>query len=338
MATIKEVAARARVSVGTVSNVLSGVAPVSPKLRERVEDAIRRLDYHPNHAARSLKSRHTRTLGMMVSDITNPFFPLLVRGAEDAAMRQGYSLTVLNTDDRLDRERQAVSFFRMRRADGLLAVVSSESGGGAHLREAMRSGMRLVCVDRVPPHFAADAVVVNNRKGSLICLRHLISRGHRRIGVITGPRTLETAVERLAGYRQALEEAGLPYDAGLVREGDFRLESGYRLAKDLCLAHPRPTAIFAGNGMMGLGVVKALDELHLDCPSDVALAVFDDVPAAEILRPHLTVVSQPAYQMGTQAVELLLRRISGEAGSSRPVRIELEPELIIRESTTGPAR
>jgi LacI family transcriptional regulator len=331
--TIKEVARRARVSVGTVSNVISGTCPVSPELRARVERAIGDLDFHPNHFARSLKSRRSHTLAIVISDITNPFFPLVVRGAEDAASKSGYLLTIFNTDDQLERERQIFSVLRMRRVDGVLVVVSPESGEGTHISEMVAAGVPVVCLDRVPPNTKVDSVLVDNVKGSRICVRHLIGMGHRRIGVISGPHKLQTARDRVKGYRQALREAGIPYSAGLLREGDFRTESGYRLAKDLCLTYPRPTALFALNGTMGMGAYKAIEEMSLACPNDVALAVFDDVPGGDVFRPHLTVISQPTYEIGYRGADLLIQRLANRISLKRPLSVILEPELKIREST-----
>ncbi len=333
MATIKEVARRARVSVGTASNVISGTAPVGAELRDRVERAIRELNYHPDHIARSLKSRSTKMLAIVISDITNPFFPLVVRGAEDAASKLGYLLTIFNTDDQFERERDVFAVLRMRRVDGVLVVVSPDSDRGTHLDEMIAAGVPVVCLDRVPRGVTVDSVLVDNVKGGLICVRHLLAMGHRHIAVISGPRKLQTARDRLEGYRRALREAGIPYNAALVREGDFRFESGYRLAKDLCLTHPRPTALFALNCTMGMGAFKAIHELALRCPEDVALAVFDEVPGGEVFQPHLTVVSQPAYDIGYRAAALLIQRLTGQADSDQPLALTLEPELKIRQST-----
>jgi len=333
MATIKEVAKRARVSVGTVSNILSGTSAVSPELRERVERAIADLNYHPNHIARSLKSRRSHTLAIVVSDITNPFFPLVVRGAEDAARKLGYLLTIFNTDDDLEREQEVFSLLRMRRVDGILVVVTPESGESTHIPETIASGIPVVCLDRIPENIAVDSVLVDNVKGARICIRHLTGMGHRRIAVISGPRKLQTARDRVEGYRQALHEAGFAHEDALLREGDFRFESGYRLAKDLCLEHPRPTAIFALNCMMGMGAYKAVQELSLNMPEDMALAVFDNVPGNDLLRPQLTVVSQPAYDIGYRATDLLIRRIVHSIPDERPVSLLLEPELKIGQST-----
>jgi LacI family transcriptional regulator len=335
MATIKDVAKRAGVSMGTASNVIRGSATVKRPLRERVEEAIRDLGFQPNHAARSLKSSRSHTLGMVISDITNPFFPLLVRGAEDAALEHGYLLNTFNTDDRVERERTIFSMLRQRRVDGVMAVVAPSPDPPAHLQHIMDTGVPLVCLDRMPADLRVDSVLVDNVRGAAMCVRHLISMGHRTIGVISGSPSLQTAQDRVAGYRLALSESGIPFNSALIREGNFRPESGHTLTKDLCLSIPVPTALFVTNGTMGMGALKAVQELGLRCPQDIALAVFDDVPGADVFRPQLTVVSQPAYQMGYQGTGLLIQRITGHTESTEPIRIVLQPELKIRESTNG---
>jgi LacI family transcriptional regulator len=190
-------------------------------------------------------------------------------------------------------------------------------------------------MDRLPLKIRVDSVLVGNVKGALMCLRHLTDLNHQLIAMITGPLELQTSRERVKGYKLGLAEAELPFQEQLFRVGDFRFDSGYRLAKDLCLGYPRPTAIFVANGTMGLGAVKAIQELGLRCPEEIAIAIFDDVPGGDVLRPRLTVVSQPAYALGFKATELLLNRISCQNQDKKPIAVTLEPELIIRESTAG---
>ena len=332
--TIKDVAKRAKVSVGTVSHVLSGLAPVRPKLQDRVRKAIHDLDYHPNSVARSLKTRQTKMLGMVISDITNPFFPQLVRGAEDAAAEHGYVLVTFNTDDRVEREKQVLSVVMARRMDGILLVVAPNPGDSSHLNSVIEAGFPIVCLDRIPRGISVDSVAIDNVKGAAACVRHLIQTGHTRIGIITGSMGLQTAQDRLRGYEQAFREAGLPVNRKLICKGDFRVESGYCLGKKLLFARDRPTAIFASNGSLGLGVLKAFNELRLECPRDVALAIFDDIPGADSFRPHLTALCQPGYQIGYQGAKLIIQRIEGKLPKKR-IRVVLEPELKARESTLG---
>jgi LacI family transcriptional regulator len=204
-----------------------------------------------------------------------------------------------------------------------------------YIDRLVSDGIPVVCIDREPNSKRAfDSVAVDNVKGARVCVQHLIMRGHTRIAIITGPLALQNARERLEGYELAHAEAGLEIDRDLVVEGDFRMQSGVRLSKDLLLRHRRPTALFVTNGMMTIGVLQALEEMGMFCPQDVALASFDDLPIAAVFRPHLTCVSQPCYQIGYQGADLLLQRLRGELPSARPVSIRLDPELIIRESTS----
>lgn len=333
MVTIKDVAKLARVSVGTVSNVVSGAVPVSTDRRNRVLEAIRKLDYHPNAVARSLKLRRTKMLGMIISDITNPFFPQVVRGAEDTALQRGYLLITFNTDDRIEREKQVLTVLRTRRVDGVLLVIAPNSGDISHIHGALGSGIAMVCLDRLPIGVQVDSVTVDNTSGAKECVRHLLSLGHRNIAIITGPNTLQTARERLQGYMEAYQEAGIPVSPEWVLEGDYRSESGYRLGIQLLSGVRRPSAVFVTNGMMALGVLKAMDDLKVRCPVDIALATFDDLPLFETLRPRLTTVAQPAYAIGCKAAELLIERIESRQKGDPPVTVCLPTELRVREST-----
>jgi LacI family transcriptional regulator len=335
MATIKEIARRANVSIATVSNVITGAVKVSPELRQRVETVIAELDYHPNYVARSLKMNRTRLLGMVIPDITNPFFPQLVRGAEEVALSNNYLLVTFNSDDRSEREKKILSVLRNRRVDGVLLVVAPDPDRQSHIQDLIKARIPLVCVDRLPAGLEVDSVTVDNAGGARECVQHLISLGHRRIGVITGPTVLQTARERLNGYCAALTDNGLPLDPSLVVQGDFRVESGYQLGRQLLESANRPSALFISNNMMAVGVLEAAEDLGLRWPEEVAIAIFDDLPFLFAFRRHLTVVSQPAYDMGRAAVELLLQRIEGKERSTGPVSIRLKTELKIRESTIG---
>jgi LacI family transcriptional regulator, galactose operon repressor len=338
MPTIRDVAKRAGVSVGTVSHVLIGTGVVRTVRRERVLQAIRELDYEPNSIARSLKTRQTKMLGAVVSDITNPFYPQMIRGAEDAALHHQYVLLTVNTDDHIERERRFLSILLARRVDGVLLVSSPNNNDQGHLERALKSGTPVVGVDRYPEGIDLDAVYVDNVKGARMCINHLIRLGHRRIAYLGGNWAVHNAKDRLEGYRQELEAAGIPVNAGLIADCDFRQQSGYRVTKDLCLRPDGPTAIFSGNAMMGVGALQAVQELGIHCPRQISISMFDDVPFGEVMQPRLTTVAQPAYQIGYRAAELLISRIEGTASSNRPVHVQLEPELVVRNSTGPPPR
>lgn len=329
MSTIKEVARRAGVSVGTVSNVLAGLKTVSPDLRRRVDRVIRDLDYRPNQVARSLKTRQTHTLGMVISDITNPFFPELVRGAEDAAAAQGFMLATFNTDDRVGREKQVLDILRARRVDGVLLVVALPREKTAHVQMLLESGMPIVCLDRHPRGLTVDSVTVDNAGGVREAILHLVAQGARRIAYLGGQRSFYIAADRLAGYRAALREAGIPLDANLVREGDFRRESGFRMGGELL--DQKPDAIFSANILMTLGVLDAMEKRGLSSPRDLLLATFDYLALMNAFHPRLTAVAQPSYRIGHEGARLLIERIQGQR--SDPVQLVLPTTLEIGETT-----
>jgi LacI family transcriptional regulator len=268
MATIKEIASKAGVSVGTVSNVLNGNAAVSREIRERVEGVMRALDYHPNFNARNLKSRGTKLIGMVVSDITNPFFPQMIRGAEDVASRHGFLLVVVNTDDEVKKEREVLSALRSRQVDGIAIVLASHRKTEfTHIRQAHQSGMHMVCLDRIPPGEKIDSIAVDNVAGALDCVRHLTVMGHRRIAILTGGRGIQTGRDRLRGYEQALNEAGLTPDPALVRSGDYRFDLAYRASLELLATRPKADRRIRMQWNHGLGINERLMSLVSHAPA-----------------------------------------------------------------------
>jgi len=304
---------------------------VSPTLRERVEIAIRDLDYSPNEIARSLKVKQTRMLAMVLPDITNPFFPEIIRGAEDTAFERGYFLLTANTDEQIGRERRIVSALRSYRVDGIL-LASAPGKDSSHIRSIMKGGISIVCLDRTVSGIKTDAVLLDNVRGGRECVRHLIQGGHSKIAIITGSLTLQTGLERLRGYEEALRESDIEIDRSLVLQGDFRDESGYRLGKELLQRQVKPTAIFVCNGVMTLGVLKAFEELGVRCPEDIALATFDDLAVDRSFHPHLTAVVQPGYEMGARAATILMDRVEGKL-TNEPLVVRIVPTLVVREST-----
>ena len=336
MSTIVEVAKRAAVSIATVSNVIRGTKRVSPKLQERVHAAIDELDYFPNASARGLKVKQTRMLGMVLPDITNPFFPGIIRGAEDTAFERDYFLVTANTDEQIGRERRIVSALRSYRVDGIL-LASAPGNDTSHIRRTITSGVSVVCLDRPVPGVKADAVLLDNVRGARECVRHLIQSGHRRIAIITGPLKAQNALERLQGYEEALREVDIAKDPGLILEGDYRYESGNRLAKQLVQSQAKVTAVFVCNGVMTMGVLNGFEELGVKCPEDIALATFDDLTLDHSFHAHLTAVVQPSYEMGARAATILMDRIEGRL-TGEPVVVRIVPALVIRESSRPPGR
>jgi LacI family transcriptional regulator len=327
-ATIYDVAEHARVSIFTVSAVINSNGQVSPALRRRVESAIQKLSYRPNLLARGFAKRQTLTIGVVVRDIVNPFFPALVRGAEDAAQKAGYSVLLCNSDDQRDKEEQYLELLLSKRVDGIL-LNKAPGQLSSPLRQMLAdSAVPVVLVMRTSPDLRADAVITDDEKGARGAVSHLVRVGHRRIALVSGPMNVSNGRARWQGFRKALKASELRYDPELVFEGDYHLESGYRAG--LSLLPRQPEAVFVANYLMTVGFMKAADEMGLNCPRDFGLVSFDDYPWLSCFRPRLTTVELPKYEIGATAVQMLLSRISGQEGGFQVVR--LAPELRVRES------
>jgi DNA-binding LacI/PurR family transcriptional regulator len=338
LSTIKEVAELAGVSVGTVSHVITGSVPVTEPLRRKVQAAIKRLDYHPNHIARSLKTSKTRTLGIIVPDLTISFFPQVIRGAETAARQRGYTLFAVNSDDRADRQRELLSLLRSQRVEGiLLAVAAAPSASGlaaGQISQIIESGIPVVYLDRIPDREEVDSVSGEDLNASVMAVEHLLASGYSRIAIATGPHTLRNEQRRLQGYQQALAQAGLTFDETLVWEGNFRPEDVAAIcAPHLCDPARRPDAILSTNGPTGLGVLRAFRDCGLNTPQDIAFVTFDELTVDELFTPSITTVVQPAYDIGFRAAQILLERIENGNGDGAAFTVRLPATLRVRESS-----
>ena len=331
MVTIGDIAVRSQVSTATVSHVINDSAYVSPKLRERVLRAVRELNYRPNWMARSLRTKQTKTVGIIVADIANPFFAAVVRGAEDLLNQEGYTLLIGNSDNDPAKEESYHYAFAVKRVDGLLLVISPATRPPEYLRRHDEQAQPIVFIDRWYQGLRGDTVLADNLGGSYEAVRHLIRSGHRRVGIITGPLLMSNARLRLKGYEQALAEYGLKIEKDLVREGQFDVASGYEQTKALLGLPAPPTGLFCSNGLMTMGCLRALRDLGVRCPEDLALVSFDDMEFFTLTKPQVTAVAQPGYDLGATAAELLLRRLSGR-GARIHRRTILKTELRIRES------
>jgi len=329
MATIRDVARRAGVSVATAARALGGYGYVSDPTRARILRAARTLDYHPNAIARSMIKGRTHTLAVIVSDNANPFFASVVRGIEDVVLAEGYAIVLCNADEDPDKEAMYLRTVRQKRVDGL--IISPSGGSASALRSMLAGGTPIVQIDRRLPRLAADAVLIDNRAGVRAAIEHLIRLGHRRIGIISGPRRLYTGRERLEAYRATLRDAGLRFDDELVLEGTFKEQSGYELVgRFLCLRR-RPTAIFVANNLMTIGALLGLKEAGVRIPDEMAVVGFDDMDWAPILTPPLTAVAQPGYELGAAAGRLLLERLQAPR-KDRSRTVVFQPRLVVRES------
>jgi LacI family transcriptional regulator len=327
-ASIYDIAREAQVSVFTVSAVINDKKHVGKKFRERVEAAILKLNYRPNLVARSLAKQRTHTIGMIVPDIANPFFPMVVRGAEDAAQKHGYNLLLCNSDDTLAKEETAVELLLSKRVDGILLTKAAEEFRPSLRQMIKELNVPFVLVMRTYPKLTEDAVITDDYQGAYDAVSHLARSGRRRIGLISGPLKVSNAIARWEGFRDALKAERLPYNKELIIEGDYRIESGFRAGHAL-LSH-RPDGIYVANHLMTVGLLKASEEMGLRCPEDFGLVSFDDYPWLSVFRPRLTTVELPKHQLGSEAAELLIRRISG--GRSVAVVKKPQPELRVRES------
>lgn len=328
--TIRDVARKAGVGVATVSRVLNNSGYAKPQTRERVLQASSELGFVPSQLARGLVSRSSETIGLIIPDITNPFFPAITRGIEDAASGAGYTVFLCNTDNDPRQEELDVQKLRERWVDGIVFVTTTDRRD--LVERLLADGIPVVATDREIGHPGIDSVMVDNVVGAHAACRHLLELGHSRIAHVAGRLQTRTGPDRASGYRWALQEAGIPYDPALVAWGDFTFDSGYRLTQALLAQCPRPTAIFAANDLMALGAMQAAQEAGVSVPDDLSVVGFDDIAIASVIRPGLTTVRQPAYEMGRLAMSMLLERINGKVSGVGRKHL-FQPELIVRRTT-----
>jgi len=330
MATVKDVAQAARVSTASVSRVMTGHPSVSPAMRDRVMAVAHELNFRPNAVARSLRTTGTQTLGLVVSDLLNPFFTELARAVEDTARRAGYSVIVGNADEDPDQQDHYVRILLERQVDGLIVVPTAVTSPLLH--EAAKNAHNLVLVDRPAADVYAPMVLADGTQAIDELVDHLVATGRHDLAVIAGPDQAGTSRQRLAAFQAATARHGMPLTERRIWRGDFRRASGRAAMADLLAARERPDAVFVANGSMALGVLELLAERGSDTPRvphDIALAVFDDMPWFSLLRPTLTAIEQPTARLGERAVHMLLARIAGEDVPDET----LDCRLLLREST-----
>jgi LacI family transcriptional regulator len=327
--TIRDISKEAGTSPSTVSRVLTGSAKVSPKKRQAVETAIQRLNYRPSQIARSLKTRVTYSVGLLLNDITNPFYSTIARGAEEVANQRGYSLILCNTNEDPERERQYLQVLHDKRVDG---VILGPTGDNQQLIRDFAQSTPVVQVDRRLTDAPIPAVLTNNDEGAYRATRLLIDRGHRRIAVVKWRLTIMTMAQRCAGYERALRQAHIPLDSSLVvAVPGLTSDHVFQSVMALLQCDNPPTAIFALNNQIGLGVISAVQKRSLKVPDEIALIIFDDLPLFGLLTPSISAVAQPSFLMGERAMQLLIRQM--ENPSVRLDEVDVLPtELILRES------
>lgn len=330
MTTIADVATHAGVSTATVSRVLSNRDRVSDSLRRRVLESVRELGYRPNAVARSLRAEATRTLGLVVSDVLNPFFTALARAVEDAAHDAGYSVILGNADERPERQDVYITQLLARQVDGLLITPAISSSG--LIESAVRDGAAVVCVDRTVEGLDVPTVRSESATSTAALADHLLELGHTRIATIAGPQSTTTGRERLRAFADRLHERGASLPDEFVEIGNFQRASGHAAMTRLLALPAPPTAVFVADNLMALGALEAIHHAGLTVGADVGLASFDDSPWFELVSPPLTAIAQPTVELGRAAVTLVLDVIAGRPTSSRM----LSSRLVVRGSCGEP--
>jgi LacI family transcriptional regulator, galactose operon repressor len=349
MATIHDVARRAGVASVTVSRHLNASGPVSESVQARIEAAVLELGYVPNELARGLKSRSTRTLGLVVSDVSNPFFTSIARGIEDVAHAHGYSVILCNTDEDSAKQEQYLGVLRSRHVDGLILT---PAGHELATISAWRRRCGPICIiDRTLPEgdhraLGIDCVRAESLTAAERLVSHLLGHGHRRVGLVNGPPDISTAQERRLGYRRALDRHGIPRDPRLEHHVPFKVEAGRAAALALLDSADPPTALFATNSFLTIGVLCALRERGRRVPEDMAVVGFDEIPQMALVAPFLTVARQPEAEIGQRAAQFLLERLGEERrpgkGGVGPTEVRkgrdevLETSILLRRSCGCP--
>jgi DNA-binding LacI/PurR family transcriptional regulator len=326
---INDVANRAGVSSATVSRVLAEKDVVKESTRKKVLKAVEELGYRPSRVARSLRVKSSQIIGLIISDIQNPFFTSLVRAVEDLAHANNYALFLCNSDENLEKETLYIDLMLAERVAGVIITPTSEQINPC--QRLLDAEIPIVAVDRRVLACNIDTVLVDNLRGAYELTEHLIKHGHTRIGAIMGSPQITTGRERLEGYQLALQAQGIPFNPELVRVGVPKIDAGKRFTCDLLDLTNPPTAVFTGNNLLTIGALSVINERNLKIPDEIAVVGFDDPKWTELINPPLTVVAQPTYELGRKAAGLILKRITEP---DRPTElIILEPEIMIRESS-----
>lgn len=329
MATMKDIARLAGVSTSTVSHVINKSRFVSDEIAERVNNAAQQLNYAPSALARSLKMNRTKTIGMLVTTSTNPFFGEVVKGVERSCYHKGYNLILCNTEGDNQRMKASINTLLQKRVDGLLLMCSTLEGERLDVFDRYPD-IPIVVMDWGPILFASDKIQDNSLQGGYMAAKHLIECGHKEIGCITGPLIRHQAQMRYEGYKRALAEAGIAINPDWIVESDFECEGGYQAFEKLYERGKLPSALFVSNDMMAMGVIQAASQRDLRVPDDLSLIGYDDVHIAKFMTPALTTIHQPKYRLGKAAVDTLLYRLENPDTTAQVV--QLEPTLVVRNS------
>lgn len=332
MANIRDVAKRAGVTPMTVSRVINNSDYVKNETRKRVEAAIAELNYVPNLLGQSLRFKQSNTIGLLIPDIANPYWVTVIRGAERIASDNGYQVILCNSDGSEVKELAQLETLIKKQIDGFLIAPIRNLPGPIEFVQKQR--IPIVVIGYPMPDIDVDVVRCDGEAAAYTIVKVLVELGHRRIAALTGPENIVTARERVAGYKHALAAAGIPIDEELIQYGHFHTRQGYEMAQAMLRLDPRPTAVFTGNNLIAIGVTKALEAEGIRVPQDISIVTFDGPPPDLVVDPFFTMVSQPGYDLGTHATELLLQRFKNEADS--PCQDVILPTQVIKYSSTAP--
>ncbi|UFJ41804.1 LacI family transcriptional regulator [Brevibacillus humidisoli] len=328
MATIRDVAKLAGVSVATVSRVLNKNGYVNSETEQKVRKAMQQLQYEPNAVARGLAGKRTGTIGLILPDISNPFFPELARGVEDVAQRSGFTVILCNSDDQGPKEKLYIEVLKKKYIDGI--IFASNTLVQEDIEQMKRDNLPLVVLDRASSHEAYSVVRSKNFEGAKMAVKHLLEIGCSKVAHLYGPQELITAKDRLRGYEDVAKHFGW-FSPSLMIPGYFRIDGGMAAVEELLSRHPDVDGIFAGNDLMALGALKGLKRRGIKVPEQIAICGFDGISLTEIAEPELTTVAQPIYEMGELAASILIQKIETAAAVSE--LFELDVKLIQRDST-----
>lgn len=333
MPTMKEVARIANVSVQTVSAVINEKPGITRETRSRVLAIVRELDYRPYSVAQSLRTRQTKTIALLISNISNPVFATIASAAEDFAYSVGYNLVVYNTHDDVEREARYIRMASERWVEGVIFVAAQDHM--ETLRALEVAGIPAVAIDRLPEGYTGPSVTLDNQEAGRLAAEHLLSLGHTQIAYISGPLRLRLARERLTGFRNAIEAHGYPVGPVVGGDGNWECEDGYQAMQQLLVSQPLPKAVFCANDRMAIGAVRAAIEAGLRVPEDLSVVGLDDLEMAPYQNPPLTTVRQQFAELATRAVQLLLELLAGREPPE--IQIVLAPTLVVRQSTGRPS-
>jgi len=330
MPTIKDVAKRAGVAPITASRALNNTGYASEAVRQRVRQAAEELGYTPNALARSLRSNQTRTLALVLTDVTNPFWTTVARGVEDTASEAGFHVILCNTDESEVKQETYINTLVEKRVDGILFVPAGCNT--QPIKFLNQQNIPVVVLDRWLPGIQVDNVRCDSVGGAYSLTRVLLELGHRKIAVISGPRGVSSAEDRVSGFLKALNEEGIKPTPDWIRYGAFTIDSGQAMTQEIISLEKRPTALFACNNFLAIGAMKTFQKAKLNVPHDISVVSFDDLPTSMVVNPFLTAAAQPAYEMGKRATQLLLDRLKSDRPTP-PQEIILPVAILRRQST-----